>query len=122
MPHVILLSTGRLPHYDHDTLLLASALAARSVDSSVVDWREAADHDPDLVLVRSPWDYTRHLDEFVDVLARIRCPLANPLPVIRWNSHKQYLVKLADAGVPVVPTALLSRVRTPLTRASRVRW
>lgn len=109
MPRVLLLSTTTLPHYDHDTPLLASALAARAIDSSTVDWREAADLGADLVLVRSPWDYTQHLDEFVDVLSRIRCPLVNPLPVIRWNSHKQYLVELADAGVPVVATALTRR-------------
>lgn len=109
MSHVLLLSTSSLPHDDYDTPLLATALAARGVDSSTVDWREAADRGADLVLVRSPWDYTQHLDEFLDVLSRIRCTLLNPAAVIRWNSHKKYLVELADAGIPVVPTALTRR-------------
>lgn len=109
MPHVLLLSTTSLPHGDYDTPLLATALAARGVDSSIVDWREAADHGADFVLVRSPWDYTQHLDEFLDVLSRIRCTLHNPLAVIRWNSHKKYLVELVAAGITVVPTALARR-------------
>lgn len=109
MPHVLLLSTTSLPHGDFDTPLLATALAARGVAASIVDWREAADHGADLVLIRSPWDYTLHLAEFLDVLSRIRCTLLNPLAVIRWNSHKKYLVELVAAGIPVVPTALTRR-------------
>ena len=33
--------------------------------------------------------------------------LWNPAPVVRWNSHKSYLIDLADRGVDVVPTALV---------------
>jgi hypothetical protein len=30
--------------------------------------------------------------------------LANPAPVVAWNTDKRYLAELAGAGVPVVPT------------------
>ena len=33
--------------------------------------------------------------------------MLNPPEVLAWNSHKGYLVELADAGVPVVPTRLV---------------
>jgi O-ureido-D-serine cyclo-ligase len=32
----------------------------------------------------------------------------NPLEVVRWNTDKRYLVELARAGVPVVPTRFVS--------------
>jgi glutathione synthase/RimK-type ligase-like ATP-grasp enzyme len=33
--------------------------------------------------------------------------MLNPAEVILWNSHKRYLLELADRGVAVVPTTLL---------------
>jgi len=33
--------------------------------------------------------------------------IVNPADVIRWNSHKGYLVELAAKGIPTVPTRLI---------------
>jgi hypothetical protein len=59
--------------------------------------------------IRSTWDYHHQREEFVDCAERVggRTQLWNPAPVVRWNSHKGYLLGLAAAGVPVVPTVLL---------------
>ncbi|HWW79442.1 MAG TPA: hypothetical protein VNY82_07580, partial [Steroidobacteraceae bacterium] len=63
-----------------------------------VDWESF-----DLALLRSTWDYTERLREFlvwVDATAR-RTTLLNPPSVVRWNTDKHYLGELARAAVPV---------------------
>ncbi len=66
-----------------------------------VDWSSY-----DLVVVRSTWDYLDDLEAFgawLDRMDRLGT-LHNPAPVVRWNLDKRYLVDLATAGVPVIPT------------------
>ncbi|PVZ08459.1 ATP-grasp domain-containing protein [Actinomycetospora cinnamomea] len=96
---------------DRETRPLLDALAVRGVDAlatawddDTVDWAGA-----DLVAVRTTWDYTARRDAFLAWAGRVHAAtrLLNPLPVLTWNSHKRYLVELAAAGVPVVPTTLL---------------
>jgi O-ureido-D-serine cyclo-ligase len=70
-------------------------------DDPAVDWRRYS-----AAILRSTWDYVERIDEFlpwVDRCAR-QTRLLNPPDVIRWNTDKHYLVDLARAGVPVVPT------------------
>jgi glutathione synthase/RimK-type ligase-like ATP-grasp enzyme len=67
-----------------------------------VDWGRY-----DGVIIRTTWDYQRHLDRFLAVLDGIErqgVPLANPLALVRWNARKTYLADLAARGVPIVPT------------------
>jgi glutathione synthase/RimK-type ligase-like ATP-grasp enzyme len=97
-----------IPDGDEDAPLLAAALAARGAsceptvwDDAVVDWAAF-----DMVVLRSTWDYSLRLPEFLDWAARI-CEvtrLANPEPVVRWNTDKRYLAELHAAGIPIVPT------------------
>ena len=60
----------------------------------------------ELVLLRSAWDYSQRLAEFLDWAARVsgQTTLLNPLPVLRWNTDKHYLLDLAKAGVATVPS------------------
>ena len=111
MPHVLLLTAESLPHDDLDTALLAAALTERGVRATVLVWSDVADWptDADLAIVRTTWDYTFRRDEFLQVLEDSPVTVANPTSVLRWNSHKGYLVELAAAGVPVIPTVLLRR-------------
>jgi O-ureido-D-serine cyclo-ligase len=64
-----------------------------------------------LALLRSPWDYYRRPAEFLAWAERTarRTRLENPLATVRWNLEKGYLVALARAGAPVVPTRYLPR-------------
>jgi len=74
-------------------------------------WDEEADWAAyDLVVLRSPWDYSERLDEFLAWLNRVdgRARLHNPPPVIRWNLDKRYLRDLGESGVPVIDTAFLA--------------
>ncbi|KRG69622.1 ATP-grasp domain-containing protein [Pseudoxanthomonas dokdonensis] len=68
-------------------------------DDPTISWRGF-----DAVLLRSTWDYTRRLPEFLAWCDQIQqhCLLLNPLAVLRWNSDKHYLADLAAMGVPVI--------------------
>ena len=69
-------------------------------EDETVDWTS-----PDLVIIRSPWNWTSHVDEFLGWLDRVDTSrLHNPAAVVRWNLDKRYLADLAALGVPVVPT------------------
>ena len=96
---------------DEDAPLLSAALdqlgaqAAPAVwDDPTVDWSSF-----DLVVVRSTWDYTTRLDEFLAWADRVEgvTRLENPARVLRWNTDKRYLGELAADGLAVVPTTFL---------------
>ena len=112
-------SRVRSERSDAETRPLLAALAARGVDAVDLPWDEpdeTADWaGADLVVVRTTWDYTERRDAFLAWAARVEAGtrLQNPLAVLEWNSHKRYLVELAEAGVPVVPTTLLPQGRSP---------
>ncbi len=94
--------------FDHETHLLRDALTRRGVVSEIVPWGPGTDWAAaDLVVVRTTWDYTPRREEFLAWAESVPVPLANPARVLRWNTHKRYLVELDAAGVPVVPTLLL---------------
>ncbi|MTV27120.1 hypothetical protein FTX61_17125 [Nitriliruptoraceae bacterium ZYF776] len=90
---------------------LRAALAARGarvhepVWQDEVDWRAF-----DVAVVRTTWDYPQQRDAFVDWAARAgeATALWNPADVLRWNTHKGYLLELEERGAPVVPTAWLA--------------
>jgi glutathione synthase/RimK-type ligase-like ATP-grasp enzyme len=63
-----------------------------------------------VVLLRSNWDYHLDPDAFLAWLDRLDAAgltVWNQPALVRWNLSKRYLLDLAAAGVPVVPTALL---------------
>lgn len=93
---------------DEDLAPLRQALEALGVEAQVLAW-----DDPsvswarfDAALLRSPWDYTERLDEFLAWAARVstQTTLLNPLAVVRANTDKHYLGALAAQGLAVVPS------------------
>ncbi|RFU20242.1 ATP-grasp domain-containing protein [Geodermatophilus marinus] len=109
MPTVLLASCAEALGRDDDEPLLRAALAAEGVSAAAADWADpgvdwAA---ADAVVVRSTWDYAPRRAEFLAWARRVEAVtrLLNPAEVLAWNTDKRYLVELADAGVPVVPTA-----------------
>ena len=108
LPKVAFATCRELPQLDADTRRLIAPLAARGIlatpavwDDPDVDWARF-----DLVVVRSCWDYARRRREFLAWAARVP-RLANPAPVLAWNTDKGYLGDLAARGIPVVPTEWL---------------
>lgn len=110
---VALASCLTLPEPDPDAAPLCAALAEAGIENEVLAWDDAgADWArARLTLLRSTWNYPLHLDRFLRWAERAASvsTLWNPLPVVRWNSHKSYLLDLERQGVPVAPTVLLPR-------------
>ena len=110
-PLIALVTAREARGLDEDMPLLEAALHAAGARSQVVDWDEApVDWGSFAVaLLRSTWDYTDRLPEFlawVDATAR-HTTMLNPPPVVRWNTDKHYLAELARAAVPVVPSTFI---------------
>jgi hypothetical protein len=96
---------------DEDLPPLEAAMHAAGVRTRVVDWDDGQVDwaSFDVALIRSTWDYTDRLPEFlawVDSAAR-HTTLLNPSAVVRWNTDKHYLAELARARVAVVPSDFL---------------
>ncbi len=62
----------------------------------------------DLVVIRSTWDYVPRVVEYRQWLATLDLlgTLRNGAALVRWNLDKRYLLQLASAGVPVIPTRI----------------
>ncbi|MBB5804402.1 glutathione synthase/RimK-type ligase-like ATP-grasp enzyme [Saccharothrix ecbatanensis] len=100
---VLFATCAALPAGDGDDDALVDALADVGVHASWTAWGTPVE--ADLVVLRSTWDYPERLPEFL-AWCDSEPTLVNPASVVRWNVDKTYLVGLADAGVPVVPTAV----------------
>jgi hypothetical protein len=109
MARVALATAAHLPELDEDGPVLLAALAAEGLEPDVRVWDDPAVawDDYDLVVVRTTRDYRDRHDEFL-AWARSVARHANPASLIAWNTDKANLGRLAEAGVPVVPTTYLT--------------
>ena len=101
-----------------DDDLAVAPLAALGWHVDRVPWTSHVDWDAyALVIIRSPWDYQRHAEAFLDVLAEIEASsarLENPLALVRWNLEKGYLRDLEADSIAIVPTAWSQGLDTKL--------
>jgi hypothetical protein len=76
-----------------------------SWDDPEVEWSAF-----DAVVIRSTWDYTERLDEFLDWVDRVSnvTELINGAAAVRWSTDKRYLAELATEGIPIVPTTFVA--------------
>ncbi len=108
MPFVLLATCADPPASAADDAPLTAALAELGVRAEWAAWDDpaAAFARADLVVLRSPWDYTQRREQFLSWCESLPA-VANPARVARWNTDKTYLSDLAGRGLPVVPTRLL---------------
>lgn len=107
---VALASSADAAGLDEDMPLLLAALRQRGIAATEVVW-----DDPSvdwsrwpLVVLRATWDYTRRHEAFVAWATKVAAvtTLRNPASVVTWNTHKRYLLDLAEMGVAVVPSVI----------------
>jgi hypothetical protein len=110
LPRIALVTTAEtaMVHGDPDRELQDAAFLDAGVSCLYVPWEDASvDWEMfDLVIVRSPWNYTKRLAEFMQWL-HDRSAMANfhnSVSLISWNLDKRYLAELAMSDVAVVPT------------------
>jgi hypothetical protein len=118
MKHVALVTCSSHPHLAaHDAPLL-HALASFNIithtvawDNPSVDWTLF-----DGIILRSTWNYPQHYSAFLSWLTHVESIQANIFnhpSVLRWNSHKSYLLELAAKGIPIIPTRIIAK-NTPI--------
>jgi O-ureido-D-serine cyclo-ligase len=109
---IALVSARAAVDLDDDLPPLLSALQAAGAQIAVACWDDLAVDWAgfDLALLRSTWDYTYRLTEFLEWLDRVsRCThLHNPAALVRWNIDKRYLLDLASAEVPVIASRFIA--------------
>lgn len=113
-PAVGLVTYAKVPDLTDDDRPLIEDFArlecrARPViwDDAGVDWSGF-----DALALRSCWDYHLRPQEFtawLDTIEELGVRLYNPLAVVRWNMHKEYLRELASFGVLVPDTVWVDR-------------
>ncbi|HTT16827.1 MAG TPA: hypothetical protein VMH49_05680 [Thermoplasmata archaeon] len=113
-PRVALATWAGLPNLGPDDRRLADALTALGAEAVPCVWNDprVAWGDFDLVVVRSTWDYHRHLRAFLAWTRRVArsTRLCNDVATIGWNARKTYLRALEREGLPIIPTRWIGRV------------
>ncbi|HEY6986493.1 MAG TPA: hypothetical protein VH375_10445 [Rhodanobacteraceae bacterium] len=111
MARIALITAAAARDLDEDLPPLVAALRGAGIEPSIVNWDDASvDWSGfDLGLLRSTWDYSQRLTEFLPWVDRAAAAttLLNPRDVVRWNTDKHYLGHLAGAGVPIVPSTFV---------------
>ena len=117
--HVAFVTAPEWPALYSDDLLAVAALQALGCQVSPVSWHScsnAALERFDAIVVRSPWDWFNFRDHFRDFLTRLgqlETRVFNPPAVLQSFADKTYLPRLAAAGVPIVPTLVLTPAQLP---------
>jgi hypothetical protein len=97
---------------DYDMPLLRKAVAEAGAEVAVTAWDDPAVEwaDFDLAVIRSTWDYSWRLEQFLDWVDRCSSltRLANAPEVVHWNARKEYLCILAEKAISVVRTRYIN--------------
>lgn len=119
---IALATCNHHPNLADDDVPVLEALRERGIDAVAAVW-----DDPevdwssfDLVVVRSTWDYSTRREEFLNWVKSVP-RILNPAGLIEWNTDKEYLRELADAGVETIPTIWLDPARNLSARAVHTR-
>lgn len=108
MTHIVFATCNASPDVQPSDAVVRDALVARGVQVDVAPWNgsQKAFEGVDAVVLRSTWDYQHTPMVFQHWLEQCATTgvLLNPLPIVRWNLSKRYLLSLAGLGAPLPPT------------------
>ncbi len=96
--------------FEHDLMMdnLRTSFAKHNATITDIAWDDdtVSWQDFDAVIIGTAWDYwDRHVEflaKLVDIETQTR--LFNSTSIIKWNSHKKYLLDLERKGAKLIPT------------------
>jgi len=104
----------------------AEALEGIGIEVAPVPWTEAASVSGfDLIMPLVAWGYHERYGEWIallDALERAATPVANPVPLLRWNSDKAYLEELGSRGIASVPSMTVDELDEPHLAEARAHF
>ncbi|PKQ15252.1 MAG: hypothetical protein CVT67_10105 [Actinobacteria bacterium HGW-Actinobacteria-7] len=112
-----------LLEHEFDLEPLLAEFTRRGVPAEAVVWHHAGvDWSVfDLIVMRSPWDYSQRTAEFLGWLDSLDpSRVLNPPALIRWNFDKRYLLELEAHGVSIVPTIVASSLAEVRAAAKKI--
>jgi glutathione synthase/RimK-type ligase-like ATP-grasp enzyme len=105
---------------------MARPLGAAGVEVEGRAWTEAGELASfDAVLPLTVWGYHREAARWIEAVTkweRAGVRLLNPPDVLRWNSDKRYLERLASRGAPVPPSLFVDRATQRAVAEAAERW
>lgn len=107
---IAIASCANLPDWELDDQPFFNTLKQHNIDHQVLAWDSKTDWSQfDACLIRTTWDYQERFPEFTQWLETVSSQtlLLNPIKVVQWNSHKQYLRELEQAGITIAPSEWL---------------
>jgi len=122
---VALITGAEMAKPDPESHLLIHELGVLGITSELISWRAPLDWSLfDLVVIRTPWDYFLHLEEFLSWVEDVEqvTRVLNSSRVLRWNSHKKYLKELSSFGVPTVPTVWVTKNQECADLLNSIEW
>ena len=79
----------------------------------------------DLIAPLVAWGYHERFAQWLELLDRLereRLPVANAIPLLRWNGDKSYLAELGAKGIATVPTLAAESLDEQSLGAARARF
>ena len=79
----------------------------------------------DLLMPLVAWGYNLDPPRWHELLDRLEAeavPALNPVPLLRWNSDKRYLVELSAKGIATIPTRFADALDEAAIDAARVEF
>lgn len=102
--HIAFATYVDLPELFVDDILLKEYFESRGHQISVVIWDDPSVNWAlyDTILIRSIWDYFLKPDQFktwMESLSEQNIKVYNPVSILKWNSHKRYLLEIQNKGI-----------------------
>jgi glutathione synthase/RimK-type ligase-like ATP-grasp enzyme len=122
---VALITGAEMAKPDPESHLLIHELGLLGITSELISWRAPLDWSLfDLVVIRTPWDYFLHLEEFLSWVEDVEqvTRVLNSSRILRWNCHKKYLKELSSFGIPTVPTVWVTKNQQCADLIESIEW
>ena len=92
------------PNPPQSLLSLAKTLSQRGIENAFSPWQNTPQMGK--ILPLAAWDYARFHQDFMAWINQNATRFINSAELMRWNSHKRYLIDLQNLGINVIPTQI----------------